>query len=220
MENIREYIAARAAREISDGEVINVGIGLPTFVLSYLPKTITVISQNENGVINARPSNPLERDLHYQNASGELIVAQPGGSFFDSATSFAMIRGAHIDCTILGSLEVDQEGNLANWIIPGKLVPGMGGAMDLVIGAKRVIVAMEHTNKGSPKIRVRCTLPLTATTCVNRIITEMGVIDVTKEGLVLVEYNPLFSLEEIQDNTEAKLILSPHLIPDPFVSLG
>ena len=210
---IKGYIAKRTAQELSHGDVVNLGIGIPTLIPNYLHESVRIIMQGECGMLDAGPTpSPEEADPeHVVDAGGRPASVKTGGAFFDSATSFGMIRGGHVDATILGALQVDQEGNLANWIIPGKLVPGMGGAMDLVVGAKKVIVAMEHTAKGNPKILKKCTLPLTAVKCVNMIITEMGVMEVTDKGLVLTEYNPEFTIDEIKAATEADLIISPDI---------
>ncbi len=211
-EQVREVIARRAARELHDGDVVNLGIGLPTMIPNYLPAGITVTLQTENGAMGLGPSPKAgEEDKNLVNAGGGAITLIDGASTFDSATSFAIIRGGHVDVSVLGALQVDEKGNLANWIIPGKIAPGMGGAMDLVVGAKRVIIAMEHTQKGAPKILHQCTLPLTAAGQVNMIITEMGVINVTDKGLVLVEKHPEFTVEQIKAATEADLIISPDL---------
>ena len=211
-EQVREVIARRAARELHDGDVVNLGIGLPTMIPNYLPEGITVTLQTENGAMGLGPSPKAgEEDKNLVNAGGGAITLIDGASTFDSATSFAIIRGGHVDVSVLGALQVDEKGNLANWIIPGKIAPGMGGAMDLVVGAKRVIIAMEHTQKGAPKILHQCTLPLTAAGQVNMIITEMGVINVTDKGLVLVEKHPEFTVEQVQAATEATLIISPDL---------
>ncbi|OZV13407.1 succinyl-CoA--3-ketoacid-CoA transferase [Tissierella sp. P1] len=209
----KEFIARRVAKELKDGDVVNLGIGLPTMVANHVPENMTVFFQSENGFIGLGPA-PEEgkEDPYIVNAGAQCVTILPGGIFFDSATSFGIIRGGHVDMTVLGALQVDEKGNLANWMIPGKMVPGMGGAMDLVTGAKKVIVAMEHTIKGSHKILKECNLPLTAAGEVNLIITEMGVIEVTKEGLVLKEINPEFTVEEVQAATEAKLIISENLI--------
>lgn len=209
----KEIIARRVAKEFKDGDVVNLGIGLPTLVPNYISEDVEIILQSENGFtgIGPAPEAGLE-NMDLVNAGGVPVTVIPGASFFDSAMSFTIIRGGHLDATVLGALQVDEEGNLANWMIPGKLVPGMGGAMDLVGGAKKVIVAMTHTAKGELKILKKCDLPLTAAKKVSKIITEMGVIDVTPEGLCLVEYNPQYSLEEIQEATDAQLIISPNLI--------
>ena len=211
---MREVIAKRAAKELHDGDVVNLGIGIPTLIPNYLPEGVTVTLQTENGAMGMGPT-PEEgkEDKNLINAGGGAITLLPGACTFDSATSFAIIRGGHVNVSFLGALQVDEKGNLANWIIPGKMAPGMGGAMDLVVGAKRVIVAMEHTQKGNHKIMKECTLPLTAAHQVNMIITEMGVMDVTPEGLVLKEINPEFTVEQVQEATQAKLIISPDLKP-------
>lgn len=211
---IKSYIARRAAKELRDGDVVNLGIGLPTMVPQFLPDDVHVTLQSENGIVGtAAVDEWTHSPLHIVDAGGSPSAVAAGGAFIDSATSFAMIRGGHIDATILGGLEVDAEGSLSNWIIPGKKMPGMGGAMDLLVGAKKVIVTMEHTAKGSPKILKKCRLPYTAVKCVNKIITEMAVIDVTEDGLVLSEYNPEFTIEQIQKATEAELIISGSLKP-------
>ncbi|MBU5255656.1 3-oxoacid CoA-transferase subunit B [Tissierella praeacuta] len=209
----KEFIARRVAKELKDGDVVNLGIGLPTMVANYVPEDINVFFQSENGFIGLGPA-PEEgkEDLYIVNAGAQCVTILPGGVFFDSSTSFGIIRGGHVDMTVLGALQVDEKGNLANWMIPGKMVPGMGGAMDLVTGAKKVIVAMEHTVKGNHKILKECNLPLTAAGEVNLIITEMGVIEVKEEGLVLIEINPEFTVEEVQAATEAKLIIAENLI--------
>ena len=213
MDDIKGFIAARVAKELHDGDVVNLGIGLPTLVPNYLDPSVSLTLQSENGFVGLIPLEPGKEDPHIVNAGGALAAIAKDGAFFSSADSFTIIRGGHVDATILGSLQVDEKGNIANWIIPGKMVPGMGGAMDLVVGAKRVIVAMEHTQKGAPKILKQCTLPLTAEAQVNLIVTEMGVMEVTPEGIVLKEYNPEFTVEEIQAATEAKLIIADDLKP-------
>lgn len=211
-ERIREVIAKRSAQELRDGNIVNLGIGLPTLIPSYLPESVNVVLQTENGLIGmgSTPESGKE-DPDYINAGGGYITALPGAASFDSATSFGLIRGGHVDISILGALQVDEQGDLANWMIPGKKTPGMGGAMDLLMGAKKVILAMEHTAKGSPKILKRCTLPLTACGAVDMIITEMGVMKITSDGIVLTERNEEFSVEQIQAATEAELIVSPTL---------
>lgn len=213
MADVKAFIATRVAKELKNGDVVNLGIGLPTMVTSYLPEDVQVILQSENGIIGTGPTpGPDKAEPTYiTNAGGQPAIAGHGGCYIDSAFSFGFIRGGHVDCTVLGALEVDAEGNLANWIIPGKKVHGMGGAMDLVVGAKKVIVAMEHTAKGNHKILERCSLPFTAVKCVNLIITEMGVIRVTDKGLQLEEYNPEFTIDEIKAATGAPLIVSPQL---------
>lgn len=211
---IKAFIAKRVARELRDGDLVNLGIGIPTMVPSYLPEGVNVTLQSENGIVGSAPANDWNRDPHHVvDAGGSPSAVSAQGCFIDSATSFGMIRGGHVDITILGGLEVDEEGSLSNWIIPGKKMPGMGGAMDLLVGAKRVIVAMEHTAKGKPKILKKCTLPYTAVNCVNLIITEMCVIEVTDKGLLLTEYNPEYTVSDIQAATEANLIVSPELKP-------
>ena len=207
---IKGYIAKRVAKEFKDGDFVNLGIGLPTMVPAYLPEDVHVILQAEVGMAG-QGGKPEVADPNVVDAGGQPSSIAPGGAFIDSATSFGLIRGGHVNATVLGALQVDEKGNLANWIIPGKMVPGMGGAMELCAGAKNVIVAMEHTQKGTPKILKECTLPLTTKTCVTKIITEMGVINVTDKGLELVEINPEFTVEEVQAATEATLIISPDL---------
>ncbi len=211
---IKGFIARRVAKELKDGDIVNLGIGLPTLVPHYLAEGIHVTLQSENGIVGSGKPNEGEEEPYYNiDAGGGNACAVKGGSYMDSATSFGLIRGGHVNATILGGLEVDEEGSLANWIIPGKKMPGMGGAMDLLVGAKEVIVAMEHTARGNPKILKKCRLPYTAVHCVNLIITEMGVMEVTDKGLVLTEYNPEFTVEQIQAATEATLIVSPDLKP-------
>lgn len=208
MENIKGYIAARVAMELKDGDVVNLGIGLPTMVVNYLPEGIKIILHAENGIVGSGPKPaPGKESTYFVDAGGQPASVVLGGACIDSATSFGIIRGGHVDATVLGALEVDEEGSLANWIIPGKMVPGMGGAMDLVTGAKKVIIAMEHTNKGAHKILKKCRLPLTALKVVDLIVTEMGVIQVTDKGLELIEYNPEFTIEQVQAATEATLII-------------
>lgn len=211
--NYKEMIANRVAKEFSDGDLVNLGIGLPTMVADFVSKDIEVIFHSENGFVGLGGApEEGEEDKDLVNAGSMPATILDGGMFFDSAMSFTIIRGGHLDATVLGALQVDEKGNLANWKIPGKLVPGMGGAMDLVGGAKQVIVAMMHTAKGNHKIMKECTLPLTGAGKVDKIITEMGVMQVTDKGLLLTEYNPEFTLEQIQEATEAKLIVSDSLI--------
>ena len=208
-EQKRERIAKRIARELRDGYYVNLGIGIPTLVANYVPKGMDVIMQSENGMLGVGPY-PLESqvDADLVNASKETVSEIPGSCYFSSADSFAMIRGAHIDLTVLGGLQVDEKGNLANWSIPGKMLKGMGGAMDLVAGAKRVIIAMEHaTSDNKPKILKKCTLPLTGVEVVDHIVTELAFIDVTPEGLRLCEIAPDTTLEQVRSLTEAVLLL-------------
>ena len=209
---IKGFIAKRVATELKDGDVVNLGIGLPTLVPNYLPEGVHVTLQSENGIIGTGTVNDENKDpVYVTDAGGAPAAVAPGGVFIDSCASFGLIRGGHVDATILGGLEVDEKGSLANWIIPGKKVPGMGGAMDLLVGAKNVIVAMEHTAKGKPKILKQCRLPYTAVNCITKIITEMGVMNVTDKGLELVEINPEYTVEQVQAVTEADLIVSPSL---------
>ncbi|ADO83878.1 3-oxoacid CoA-transferase subunit B [Ilyobacter polytropus] len=210
--DVKGRIAKRVAQELSSGDVVNLGIGLPTLVGNYIEDGVEVIFQSENGLIGLGPEpDESNIDLDLTNAGGEPVTIFEHGATFDSATSFGIIRGGHVDVTVLGSLQVDEEGNLANWIIPGKKVPGMGGAMDLVVGAKKVIIAMTHTARGKAKILTKCTLPFTAVKQVNMIITELGVMEVTSEGLLLKEIAPGTTVKEIQDLTEAKLIVNSDL---------
>ncbi|GLC30411.1 CoA transferase subunit B [Clostridium omnivorum] len=204
----KQIIAKRVAQELRDGQLVNLGIGLPTMVANYVPEGMSVTFQSENGMVGMGPASEAgEEDVDITNAGGQYVTILPHGAYFDSSVSFALIRGGHVDITVLGALEVDQEGNLANWIIPGKMVPGMGGAMDLVTGAKRVIVAMQHTGKGEPKILKKCKLPLTAKAEVDLIVTELCVLEVTKEGLVLREINKDTTIDEVKSVTEADLII-------------
>ena len=213
MPDIRERIVKRVAGFFEDGDLVNLGIGMPTLVANYIPSNINVMLQSENGFIGIGPSPEAgKEDKDTVNAGGMPVTILPGGACFDSAMSFALIRGGHVDATVLGALEVDEKGNLANWIVPGKLVPGMGGAMDLVVGAKKVIIAMEHTTKeGAPKILKKCTLPLTAVNVVDYIVTELGVMEMTKAGIVLRELAEGVTVEEIQSKTEAALIIPAHV---------
>ena len=211
-EQVREIIAKRVAKEFKDGDVVNLGIGLPTEVSNYISKDIYTVLQSENGILGMGGSpHPEKVDNRITNAGGNHVLIEDGGCFFDSLMSFSIIRGGHVDATVLGALQVDEKGNLANWMVPGKMVPGMGGAMDLVVGAKKVIIAMEHTAKGAPKILKNCTLPLTASAQVNLIVTEKGVMEITPEGLVLKELSPFSTVEDIQNSTDANLIISEDL---------
>lgn len=208
----KEIIARRVAKELNSGEVVNLGIGLPTLVGNYVEDDVELMIQSENGLIGLGPA-PSSEDENYDltNAGGQPVTIASHGATFDSSLSFSIIRGGHVDVTVLGSLQVDEKGNLANWIIPGKMVPGMGGAMDLVVGAKKVIIAMTHTAKGKAKILKECTLPYTAVNQVNMIITELGVMEVREEGLFLTEIAEETTVEKIQEVTEANLIVSEDL---------
>lgn len=219
--NAKEIIARRAALEPVDGNLINLGIGLPTMIADYVPDDVTIFLQSENGILGVGPKpEENEGDWHQFDAGGGLVTVQPGAMFFDSAYSFGLIRGGHVDITFLGALQVDEKGNLASWMIPGKRVPGMGGAMDLVVGAKRVVITMEHTLKGAPKIFSACTYPLTAVGVVNRIITELAVIDVTPNGLVVRELAEGVSFDDVCQATDAVLIPDDAIITMPLAGMN
>ena len=213
MSDVREKITSRIAQEFEDGDLVNLGIGMPTMVADYIPENIDITLQSENGFVGLGPSpEDGEEDKDVVNAGGQHVTYNEGAAFFDSATSFAIIRGGHLDATVLGALQVDQQGNLANWMIPGKLVPGMGGAMDLTVGAREVIIATTHTTKkGKPKIYKECSLPLTAKGEVDLIVTELAVIEVTDKGLVLKEIAEGVEVEEVKEKTDADLIVSDSL---------
>ncbi|OKP93360.1 3-oxoacid CoA-transferase subunit B [Paenibacillus sp. P32E] len=212
--NNREFIVRRIAQEFKDGDVVNLGVGMPTMAVDYIPDNVHIMLQAENGILGVGPkATKVQESIDCIDSGGSYVTTMTGACYFDSAVSFSIIRGGHVDITVLGALEVDENGNLASWMIPGKKVPGMGGAMDLVVGAKRVIIAMEHVNKdGEPKILKNCKLPLTAVNVVKTIVTEMAVIDVIPgKGLMLSEIAPGLSVEDVQKATGAELLVSPTL---------
>lgn len=209
---VRKRIARRVAQELKDGDVVNLGIGLPTLVANEIDSDVELLFQAENGLLGiGQLAQDEEIDWELVNAGGQPITAISGASYFNSADSFAIIRGGHVDVTVLGALQVDQKGNLASWIVPDKMVPGMGGAMDLVVGSKRVIVAMEHTAKGQSKLLSQCSFPLTAVEQVNLIVTEMGVFEITDQGMVMTEIATEFSFDDVQAVTGAQLVRSPSI---------
>ena len=212
---IKGFIAARCAKELKDGDVVNLGIGLPTLIPAYLPEGVELVIHAELGIVgagaNPKPGDDNYLPYHVTDAGGAPASVSFDGSFTDSATNFGLIRGGHVDACFLGALEVDAEGSLANWIIPGKKMPGMGGAMDLCTGAKHCIICMEHTAKGNPKIFEKCRLPLTASHCVNKIITEMCVLEVTPDGLLMTEINPEFTVEDVKAATAAPIAVAENL---------
>jgi 3-oxoacid CoA-transferase subunit B len=214
----REQIAQRIAQEVESGFCVNLGIGIPTLVANYIPVEKNIMLQSENGLLGmGHFPRESEVDADLINAGKQTITAVPGASFFSSAESFAMIRGGHVDLTVLGAMEVDEQGSIANWMVPGKMVKGMGGAMDLVAGARNVIVAMQHTDKdGKSKLRTRCTLPLTGIKCIKKIVSDFGVIEITPEGFLLIEHAADLTPEKVQAATEGKMIISPNCRPMKF----
>lgn len=211
-DKIKEIVGKRAAKEFKKGDVVTLGIGLPTTVANYVPEQMQIMFQSENGFLGVSKNATEEtKDDKIINAGGICVEAREGACFYDSQLAFAMMRGGHIDAVVLGALQVDEEGSMANWLIPNKFAPGMGGAMDLIVGSKKVIVAMEHTSKGQIKIVKKCTLPLTAYKEVDLIITERCVFEVTNKGLLLTEINPMFTIDDIKSSTEADFSISPHL---------
>ncbi len=211
----REQIAKRIAQEVQDGYTVNLGIGIPTLVANYIPASKNVMLQSENGLLGMGPFPTEENiDADLINAGKQTITTALGASFFSSADSFAMIRGGHIDMTVLGAMEVDEAGNIANWMVPGKMIKGMGGAMDLVAGAKNVIVAMQHTDReGNSKLRSKCTLPLTGVHCIKKIVSDFGVIEITDSGFVLLEYAPDMTADQVMKATEGKMTLAANCKP-------
>lgn len=211
-EKIREVIAKRAAKEFKDGDTVTLGIGLPTEVTHYVPEEMHIFFQSENGLLGLGKNQDKENpDTRVINAGGTYVETREGACFYDSQLAFTIMRGGHIDVTVLGALQVDQEGSLASWLIPDKFTPGMGGSMDLIVGSKKVIIAMEHTSKNEVKIVKKCNLPLTAYKEVDLIITERCVFEVTKDGLLLTEINPVFSIDDIKSSTAADFKISPQL---------
>lgn len=214
MADLKARIASRTAKEFKDGDVANLGIGLPTKVANYLPEDVHIVLHSENGFTGlADAAEPGKENVDVINSGGAYVNYSSEANFFDTAMSFSIVRGGHVDATVLGAMQVDEKGNLANWIIPGKMVAGMGGAMDLVVGAKKVIISMLHTQKGKHKILKECTLPYTALGVVDMIITEMGVMEIKPEGVVLTELHPDYTLDEIKEATGCELIISPDLRP-------
>ncbi len=212
MADLKARIASRTAKEFKNGDVINLGIGLPTLVANYIPEDVKIILHSENGFVGlSAAAEPGKENVDVINSGAGYVTYVPEANFFDTAMSFSIVRGGHVDATVLGAMEVDEHGNLSNWIVPGKMVAGMGGAMDLVVGAKKVIISMLHTQKGNHKILKKCTLPYTALGVVKLIITEMGVIEVTPQGLLLTELHPDYTLDEIRAATGCDLIISPDL---------
>ncbi|AHI05926.1 3-oxoacid CoA-transferase subunit B [Bdellovibrio bacteriovorus W] len=214
----REQIAQRIAQEVEDGYCVNLGIGIPTLVANYIPDNKFVMLQSENGLLGMGPFPTEDKvDADLINAGKQTVTALKGASFFSSADSFAMIRGGHVDLTVLGAMEVDETGSIANWMVPGKMVKGMGGAMDLVAGARNVIVAMQHTDKeGNSKLRTKCTLPLTGVRCIKKIVSDFGVIEITPNGFVLKEYAPDLTPEKVLAATEGKMTIAPDCKPMQF----
>ena len=212
MADIKARIAARAAKEFKDGDVANLGIGIPTMVTDFLPEGVDIILDSENGFTGLTgPAEQGKEDYRLIDSGGKWVTAAPYANFFGTDESFAIIRGGHVDATVLGAMQVDEEGSVANWIVPGKSIAGMGGAMDLICGAKKVIITMTHTQKGAPKILHKCTLPLTAKAVVDLIITEMGVFEFRPEGMTLIELHPDYTLEDVKAATEADFIVAEDL---------